>query len=109
METLIKKERIKPTPEMLFNVYIETSHAGAPVKDILQRYGLKPWDLAIIRKKIKEAALEALSKNGKRGVKKQLVPLEEYRRMSRQWEETKEALATIGYELTLLKKRTNSV
>lgn len=111
METSIsanpKKERIKLTPEQLFNIYIECNAPGAPVKMILQRYGLSPWDLVGIRKKVKAAALDALSKAGKAGRKQQVVPVEQYHRLTRQLEETKDALAAVGHELSLLKKRTD--
>src|SRR3989338_6751834 len=56
MNTNIKKERLKLTPEQLFNIYLECNAPGAPVKTILDRYGLRPWDLVAIRKKVKAAA-----------------------------------------------------
>ena len=100
----IKKERLKLTPEQLFNVYQECNAPGAPVKAILERYGLKPWDLHAIRKKIKEAALDALA-NAKPGRKKQVIAVEQYQQVSKELEETKDALAAVGHELSLLKKR----
>jgi hypothetical protein len=100
-----KKDRLKLTPEQLFNVYMECNTPGAPVKLILQRYGLVPWDLVAIRKKVKAGALEALSKPGKPGRKQHVVPADQYQRVSRQLEETKDALAAVGHELSLLKKR----
>ena len=102
-----KKERIKLTPEQLFNVYMECIAPGAPVKMILQRNGLVPWDLVAIRKKVKAAAIEALSRKGKPGRKQQVIPVEQYQRVARQLEETKDALAAVGHELSLLKKRTD--
>lgn len=108
METTeTKKERIKLSPEQLFNVYMECIAPGAPVKMILQRNGLVPWDLVAIRKKVKAAALEALSRKGKPGRKQQVIPVEQYQRVARQLEETKDALAAVGHELSLLKKRTD--
>jgi len=108
LETIdIKKERIKLTPEQLFNVYMECIVPGAPVKMILQRNGLVPWDLVAIRKKVKAAALEALSRPGKRGRRQQVVPAEQYQSVIKQLEETKDALAAVGHELSLLKKRTD--
>ena len=59
MNTNLKKERLKLTPEQLFNLYLECNAPGAPVKPILERYGLRPWDLIAIRKKVKAAAMEA--------------------------------------------------
>ena len=108
METIEnKKERIKLSPEQLFNIYMECIAPGAPVKMILQRNGLVPWDLVAIRKKVKAAALEALSRKGKPGRKQQVIPVEQYQRVARQLEETKDALAAVGHELSLLKKRTD--
>ena len=110
MENLtMKKERIKPTPEQLFNIYQECSGAGVPIKQILQRHNLKPWELAEIRKKVREAALEVLSNSGTRGRKKSVVSLEQYQKLSKELEDTKEALSAVGYEFALLKKRVNLV
>ncbi|MCL4558238.1 MAG: hypothetical protein M1491_06360 [Deltaproteobacteria bacterium] len=77
MGTNQRKERIKLTPEQLYNMYIECNAPGAPVKLILQRNGLTPWDLASIRKKVRAAALDVLSKSGKPGKKQQVVPVEQ--------------------------------
>ena len=105
MNTKPKKERTKLTPEQLLNVYMECNAPGAPVKTILQRYGLVPWDLVAIRKKVKAAALEALSKPGKPGRRQQVVPVDQHQKIIKQLEETKDALAAVGHELALVKKR----
>jgi len=102
-----RKEKVKLSPEQLYNIYMECNAPGAPVKMILQRHGLVPWDLVAIRKKVKAAALEVLSKPGKPGRRQQVIPVEQYHRVSRQLEETKDALAAVGHELSLLKKRTD--
>ena len=102
-----KKERMKLTPEQLFNIYLESNAPGAPVKTILERYGLRPWDLVGIRKKVKAAAMEALAHTGKQGRKQQVIPVEQYQRALKELDETKDALATVGHELSLLKKRTS--
>lgn len=102
-----KKERLKLTPEQLYEIYLETNAPGAPVKEILARYNLKPWDLVAIRRKIKIAAMETLSNPGKPGRKQQNVSLEQYQRVSKELNEAKDALAAVGHELSLLKKRTN--
>lgn len=107
MNTNSKKERLKLTPEQLFNVYLECNAPGAPVKTILERYGLKAWDLIAIRKKIKTAAMEALSHPGKPGRKQHSIAAEQYQRVSKELDQTKDALAAVGHELSLLKKRTN--
>ena len=102
-----KKERLKLTPEQLFDIYLECNAPGAPVKTILERYGLRPWDLIAIRKKIRAAALEALASPGRQGRKQQVIPVEQHQRVSRELDETKDALAAVGHELSLLKKRTS--
>ncbi len=102
-----KKERLKLTPEQLFNIYLECNAPGAPVKPIMERYGLRPWNLIAIRKKIKAAAIEALAHSGKQGRKQQVIPVEQYQKISRELDETKDALAAVGHELSLLKKRTS--
>ncbi len=109
METIMnaKKERVKLNPEQIFNLYLECNAPGAPVKAILERYGLRPWDLVAIRKKIKAAAMEALAHPGKQGRKQQIVPVEQYQRVSKELDETKDALAAVGHALSLLKKRTS--
>ena len=109
METIMnaKKERLKLNSEQLFNLYLECNAPGAPVKTILERYGLRPWDLVAICKKVKAAAMEALAHPGKQGRKQQIVPVEQYQRVSKELDETKDALAAVGHELSLLKKRTS--
>lgn len=108
METIMntKKERLKLTPEQLFNVYQECNAPGAPVKLILERYNLRPWDLIAIRKKVKAAAIEALA-NAKHGKKKHVVAIEQFQQVSKELGEAKDALAAVGHELSLLKKRTS--
>ena len=101
-----KKERLKLTPEQLFNVYQECNAPGVPVKLILERYNLRPWDLIAIRKKVKAAAIEALA-NAKHGKKKHVVAIEQFQQVSKELGEAKDALAAVGHELSLLKKRTS--
>ncbi len=103
----VKKERLKLTPEQLFNIYLECNAPSAPIKTIMERYGLRPWDLVAIRKKVKAAALETLAHSGKLGRKQQVIPVEQYQKVSKELNETKDALAAVGHELSLLKKRTS--
>jgi len=103
----IKKERLKLTPEQLFNVYLECNAPGAPTKTILERYGLRPWDLVAIRKKVRAAAIEALANPRRQGKKQQIIPAEQYQKVFKELSETKDALCAVGHELSLLKKRTN--
>ena len=106
METIMttKKERVKLTPEQLFDIYLECTAPGAPVKKILERHGLKPWDMVAIRKKVRTGAIEALA-NAKPGRKKHVVSAEQFQHVSKELDETKDALAAVGHELSLLKKR----
>ncbi len=106
METIMttKKERVKLTPEQVFNIYLECTAPGAPVKTILERYGLKPWDMVAIRKKVRAGAIEAIA-NAKPGRKKHVVSAEQFQQVSKELDETKDALAAVGHELSLLKKR----
>jgi len=99
-----KKEHIKLTPEQLFEIYQECNAPGTPVKTILARHGIKPWDLVAIRKKVKAAALEALA-GSRPGRKKRLIDIEQYHQVSKELQETKDALSAVGHELSLLKKR----
>lgn len=101
-----KKEHLKLTPEQLYEIYIESNAPGAPVKTILARHGLKPWDLVAIRRKVKAAAIETLSNPGKPGRRQQTISIEQYQKVSKELNETKDALSAVGHELALLKKRT---
>jgi len=71
-----RKERAKLTPGKLYEIYQKCNAPGAPVKTILSRYNLKPWDLVAIRKKAKTAALETLANPGRAGRRQQIVSLE---------------------------------
>lgn len=95
------------TPEQLFNIYLECNAPGAPIKAILERYGLRPWDLVGIRKKVKAAAMDALANPCRPGRKQQVITAEQYQKVSKELDETKDALAAVGHELALLKKRTS--
>jgi hypothetical protein len=101
-----KKERTKLTPEQLYEIYLECTAPSAPVKTILARYGLKPWDLVAIRKKVKTAAIEALANPGKPGRRQQTISVEQHQKVFKELAETKDALSAVGHELALLKKRT---
>jgi len=100
-----KREKSKLTPEQLFQIYTECNMPNAPVKQILEKYGLKPWDLVVIRKKVHSAALDVLSQKGKPGRKQRVVPVEELEKVNQELQNTKDALAAVGHELSLLKKR----
>jgi hypothetical protein len=107
MNTNLKKEQLKLTPEQLYEIYLECNAPGAPIKAILARHSLNPWDLIAIRKKVKAAALETLATQGKPGRHRQTVDAEQYQKISKELSDTKDALAAVGHELALLKKRTS--
>ncbi len=102
-----KKERGKLNAEQLYEIYLECNAPSAPVKTILARHGLKPWDLVAIRKKVKTAAMEALANPGKPGRRQQTVSVEEYQKVSKELNDAKDALTAVGHEFALLKKRTS--
>lgn len=107
MNTNSKKDQIKLTPEQVYEIYLECNAPGAPVKAILARHGLNPWDLVAIRKKVKAAALEALAVQGKPGRHRQTVDIEQHHKIAQELSNTKDALAAVGHELALLKKKTS--
>ena len=107
MTTNPKKERAKLNPEQLYEIYLECNAPGAPVKAILARHGLKPWDLVAIRRKVKMAAVEALANPGKPGRRQQTVSVEQYQKVSKELDNAKDALSAVAHELALLKKRTS--
>lgn len=100
-------KRPKLTADQLYIIYQECSMPGAPVKTILDRHGLKPWHLIALKKRIKEAVLQELSNPARRGKKKAVIPVEEVYQLERELSQTKDALATVGHELSLLKKKTS--
>lgn len=104
---IIKKERVKLTPEQLFDIYQECAVPSASIKLILERYRLKPWELVEIRKKVRQGAIESLSASRKRGRPQSMVPVEQYQQANKELTQTKDALAAVGHELSLLKKRVN--
>jgi hypothetical protein len=101
----LKKPKL--TPEQLFDIYQECSMPNAPVKAILERCGLKPWHLIALRKRIKQAALSELSNPSKPGRKKSMVSVESLAQSDKELAQVKDALAAVGHELALLKKKTN--
>ena len=63
--------------------------------------------MVVIRKKVKAADMEALAHPGKQGRKQQVIPVEQYQRVFKELDEAKDALAAVGHELSLFKKRMN--
>ena len=109
MDTImnINQKKVKLTPEQLYEIYLECNAPGAPVKSILSRHGLKPWDLVAIRKRVKAAAIETLANPRKPGRRQQTISVEQHHQVTKELNEAKDALAAVGHELALLKKKTN--
>ena len=80
---------------------------NAPVKTILDKHGLKPWHLLALRKRIKQAAISELTNPAKPGRRKTLVPSEDVEKLDKELTQAKDALAAVGHELALLKKKTS--
>lgn len=97
----------KLSAEQLFEIYQECSMPNAPVKTILDKHGLKPWHLLALRKRIKQAAISELTNPAKPGRKKTLVPSEDVEKLDKELTQAKDALAAVGHELALLKKKTS--
>lgn len=102
-----RSKKLNLTPEQLFDIYQECSMPNAPVKAILDKYGLKPWHLVALRKRIKQAVLSELSIPAKPGKKKSMVPVGNLAQIDKELSQTKDALAAVGHELALLKKKTS--
>ncbi len=97
--------QIKRTPEELYQIYQECNVPGTPIKLVLQRHGLKPWDLSALRKKAREALLFAFAGNlHARKKTNGMVPLREHQMVLRELDAAKDALAAVGHELALSRK-----
>ena len=100
-----KKKRRFLSPEIKFQIFLESQTGKTPVGEILRREGIYSTDLARIRKQVKEAALERLS--ARPGPKRKTVPRENYEALKRELEEKERALADQAVELAILRKKTN--
>ena len=107
MDEVIKKAGLKKySAEEKWRIFIETSAPGAAVGEILRRYGLYPGDLTKIRQQVEKGAKEELSRNKYR--KRPLhVDLDEHLKVKAELTTTKEALAEMGQEYLLIKKKVN--
>ena len=83
---------------------METTIKDAPVGEILRRYGLYSADLTRIRRQVESGALKELGEN--RNCKKaQTVSYKEYVKLEAELSAKEKALAQMGEEYLLLKKR----
>lgn len=103
--TVSGKRRKKLRPEEKWQIFMETNVAGAPVGEILRRHGLYASELTKIRQQVESGALKELGRN--RHIKKAPVSYEEHARVTAELAAKEKALAQMGEEYLLLKKRVN--
>ncbi len=72
---------------------------------MLRKHGLYSSDLQLIRREIKEAALERLSRSRPGRQKATVVPVEERDQLKRELEEKEKALVELSVMFTTLKKK----
>jgi transposase-like protein len=101
----VKKKRRLLSPEKKFQIFLESHTGKKPVGELLRREGIYSTDLARIREKVKEGALERLA--DRPGAKRKTVALEDYEALKRELEEKERALAEQAVELAILRKKTN--
>lgn len=100
-----KPKRRFLTPEKKFQIFLETQSPDCAVGEVLRREGIYSTDLARIRQKVKEGAIERLA--DRPGVKRQTVSKDDYEALKRELEEKERALADLSVELAVLRKKTN--
>jgi len=100
-----KKSRRFLSPEKKFQIFLEAQRGDVPAAEVLRREGLYSTDLARIRQKVKEGALERLS--DRPGAKKKMVSLEQYEALKQELEEKERVLAEMALEVAILRKKTN--
>ena len=80
-ETTKPKRRFL-TPEKKYQIFLETQSPRCPVGEVLRREGIYSTDLARIRSKVKEGALERLA--DRPGAKRKTVSKEDYDALKRE-------------------------
>jgi transposase-like protein len=100
-----KSKRRFLTPEKKFQIFLETQSPDCRVGEVLRREGIYSTDLARIRQKVKEGAIERLA--DRPGAKRQTVSKDDYEALKRELEEKERALADLSVELAVLRKKTN--
>jgi transposase-like protein len=100
-----KRKRRFLTAEKKYQLFLETQRGDVAVAEILRREGLYSTDLARIRQKVKEGALERLA--DRPGAKKKTVALQQYEALKQDLEEKERALAELAVEVAILRKKTN--
>jgi hypothetical protein len=107
MEELVKKNgKRKLNVEEMWRIYLETSAPGAQIGEILRRYGMYPAELAKIRQRVEKGAKDELGKNRYR--KKPLhIDYYEHEKVKADLAAKEKALAEMGQEYLILKKKVN--
>lgn len=100
-----KRKRRRLTAEKKFQIFLEWQSGKTPAGELLRREGIYSTDLARIREKVKEGALERLS--DRPGAKKKVVARDDYEELKRELEEKERVLAEQAVELAILRKKTN--
>lgn len=100
-----KKARRILSPEKKFQIFLEAQRSEVPAAEVLRREGLYATDLARIRQKVKEGALERLA--DRPGAKKKMVSSEQYEALKQELEEKERVLAEMALEVAILRKKTN--
>ena len=99
-------KRKKLTAQEKWQIFLETTAKDAPVGEILRRHGLYSSDLTKIRKQVESGALQELGRK-KYSRKPTSVPQEEHEKIKAELAAKEKALAQMGEEYLLLKKRTD--
>jgi transposase-like protein len=102
----IGRRRKKLTAMEKWQIYQETNAKNAPIGEILRRHGLYSAELTKIRKQVEEGALRELGRR-KYSKKPETVSYEEYTRLKKELDNKEKALAQMGEEYLILKKRTD--
>jgi transposase-like protein len=100
-----KRKRKILSPEKKYQIFLEAHSGQNPVGEILRREGIYSTDLARIREKVREGALERLAERP--GGRRKMVPWEDYEAVKRELEEKERAMADMAVELAILRKKTN--
>jgi transposase-like protein len=100
-----KRKRRILSPEKKFQIFLESQTSSTPVAEILRREGIYSTDLARIREKVRQGALERLA--DRPGAKRKTVSQADYDALKQELEQKERALADLSVELAVLRKKTN--
>jgi len=100
-----KNKRRFLSPEKKYQIFLEAQRGEFPVGELLRREGLYSTDLARIQRKVKESALQGLTKRP--GRSKKTVSEQEYILLKLELQEKERVMAEMAVELTVLRKKTN--